>query len=194
MKPLRRNFCIVLFICNANILIGAWRARMLFWRFKMTQIWNRHTNNLFSRFLALGTCTGRPRTHRTADDSPSSTQYDVRTACELWSQVCMSSNAPHTALAIYSHDQFTWLYLVDRPRAVVLLSSGPRVASKKFCKNRLSSCCPASSCNGYSMEEQLTNARLCHYIFNPLIKPWEWQILESGRTEDFVIEGSRDIV
>ena len=154
----------------------------------LTQIWNRHTNNLFSRFLALGTCTGRPRTHRTANDSPSSTQYDVRAACELWFQVCRVP--PHTALAIYSHDQYTWLLLVDRPRAVVLLSSGPRVASKKLCRNRLSSCCPASSCDGYSMEEQLTNARLCHYIFNPLIKPWEWQILESGRTEDFVIKGA----
>ena len=154
----------------------------------LTQIWNRHTNNLFSRFLALGTCTGRPRTHRTANDSPSSTQYDVRAACELWSQVCRVP--PHTALAIYSHDQYTWLHLVDRPWAVVLLSPGPRVASKKFCRNRLSSCCQASSCDGYSMEEQLTNARLCHYIFNPLIKPWEWQILESGRTEDFVIEGA----
>ena len=77
MKPLRRNFCIVLFICNANILIGAWRARMLFWLFKMAQIWNRHSGNLFSRFLTLETCTGRPRTHRTANDSPSSTQYDV---------------------------------------------------------------------------------------------------------------------
>ena len=100
-------------IFKANILIGAWRARMLFWRFKMTQIWNRHTNNLFSRFLALGTCTGRPRTHRIANDSPSSTQYDVRAACELWSQVCRVP--PHTALAIYSHDQYIWLHLVDRP-------------------------------------------------------------------------------
>ena len=113
MKPLRRNFCIVLFICNANILIGSWRARMLFWRFKMKQIWNRHTNNLFSRFLALGTCTGPPRTHRTANDSHSSTQYDVRAAFALWTQVCRVP--PHTALAIYSHDQYTWLHL-DRER------------------------------------------------------------------------------
>ena len=130
---------------------------------------------------------------------PTNTQNSQRLSFldAIWCPRCLrtmipglSSNAPHTALAIYSHDQFTWLHLVDRPRALVLLSSGPRVASKKFCKNRLSSCCPASSCDGYSMEEQLTNARLCHYIFNPLIKPWEWQILESGRTEDFVIEGA----
>ena len=29
-------------------------------------------------------------------------------------------------------------------------------------------CFQASSCDGYSMEEQLTNARLYHYIFSPL--------------------------
>ena len=113
----------------------------------------------------------------------------LRAACELWSQVCRVP--PHTDRN-YSHDQYTWLHLIDRRRAVVQFSSGPSMASKKFCKNRSSSCCPASSCDGYSMEEQLTNARLCHYIFNPLIKPWEWQISpwNQGRTEDFVIEGA----
>ena len=134
-----------------------------------------------------------PHEHRTANDSSSSTQYDVRGAFALWSQVCRVP--PHTALAIYSHDQYTWLHLVDRPWAVVLLSPGPRVASKKFCRNRLSSCCQASSCDGYSMEEQLTNARLCHYIFNPLIKPWEWQILslESGADGGFCDRGGLEI-
>ena len=118
------------------------------------------------------------------------TIWCLRAAWELWSQVCRVP--PHTALAIYSLDQYIWLHLVSRPWAVVHLSSGPHVAGKKFCKNRLSSCCPVSSCDGYSVKEQLTNARLCHYIFNPLIKPWEWQISpwNQRRTEDFVIEGA----
>ena len=156
MKPLRRNFCIVLFICNANILIGAWRARMLFWRFKMAQIWNRHTDNLFSRFLTLETCTGRPRTHRTANDSPSSTQYDV---CAL--PVNCDPRFVEYRFTLWSQLLAWSIYLIapDRRRTVVQFSSGPSMASKKFCKNRLSSCCPANSCNGYSMEEQLTNAR-----------------------------------
>ena len=42
---------------------------LLLWRFKMVQFWNGHTDNLFSPFLALGTCTGRRWTHRTANDS-----------------------------------------------------------------------------------------------------------------------------
>ena len=60
MKALRQNFCIVLFICDENILLR---------RFKMPQIWNRHTDdteNLFSRFFVLGKCTCPPRT---ANDS-----------------------------------------------------------------------------------------------------------------------------
>ena len=64
MKSLRQNFCIGLFICVANILL---------WHFKMKKIWNGHTadhtDSLFSRFLALETCTGRPRTYRIANDS-----------------------------------------------------------------------------------------------------------------------------
>ena len=42
---------------------------------------------------------------------------------------------PHTALAVYAHDQYIWLHLVGRPLSVVLLSSGPisgpHAASKK---------------------------------------------------------------
>ena len=63
----------------------------------------------------------------------------------------------------------------------------------EFCKKRLSSCCPASSCDGYSMEEQLTNARLYHYIFNPLIPEGDKQQISpwnQERAEDFVIEGA----
>ena len=54
--------------------VSKWRGTkhtaywMLLWRFEMAQIWNP-THNLFSRFLPLGTRTGRPRTHRTPKDS-----------------------------------------------------------------------------------------------------------------------------
>ena len=45
--------------------VSKWRmARsacwMLLWPFQMAQIWTRHTGNLFSRFLALETCTSYP--------------------------------------------------------------------------------------------------------------------------------------
>ena len=57
--------------------ISKWRmassaCMMLLSRFKMAQMWNQHTddtNNLFSCFLTSGICTGRPQTHRAANDS-----------------------------------------------------------------------------------------------------------------------------
>ena len=52
---------------------GAWHARNSGCYCKVSR-WRRlrtdtPINNLSSRFLALGTCTGRPRTHRITNDS-----------------------------------------------------------------------------------------------------------------------------
>ena len=52
----------------------------------------------------------------------------------------------------------------------------------------LSNCFQASACDGYSVEEQLTNARFYHYIFNPLSpesdeqqsSPWNTIFLHIG--------------
>ena len=191
MKPLRRNFCTVLFICNANILIGAWRARHAGCYFDVSR-WRRFgTDTPTTSFLDFSRLEHALAAHEhTEQPTTLLRRRNMMSALCLWTLIPgLSSTASHCDRN-YSHGQYTWLHLVDRRRAVVQFSSGPSVASKKFCKNRLSSCCPASSCDGYSMEEQLTNARLCHYIFNPLIKPCEWQISpwNQGRTEDFVIE------
>ena len=67
------------YYCDTNILL--WRFKMVHWTLFMLDALvtfqdgadlEQHTDdtdNLVSRFLSLGTCTGRPRTHRTANDS-----------------------------------------------------------------------------------------------------------------------------